>query len=291
MVFSGDNIWKYENISRSMLVAYTFTHERRNHMKKYTKAIATLTSTLVLSASLIAPASAAEINSAPKAEFQSIWNTVQKMIGDKKTETTSTTTPETKPETTPAPEQKPTPAPAPEAKPTPAPTTKPTPAPETKPAPAPTTPSTTPSTTTKDDAGTTKDDTGYQISAFEKRVVELVNIERGKEGLKPLAADPLLGKGARAKSQDMVDNNYFSHTSPKYGSPFAMMKTFGVKYAAAGENIASGQASPESVVKSWMNSPGHRANIMSTKYGKIGVGYAYKSGGNYHHYWTQWFTN
>ncbi len=109
--------------------------------------------------------------------------------------------------------------------------------------------------------------------------------------MKPLVADTLLSKGARAKSQDMVKNNYFGHTSPKYGSPFAMMKSFGIRYRYAGENIASGQRTPESVVRAWMNSPGHRKNIMSTRFGKIGVGYAYKSSGNYHHYWTQWFTN
>ena len=128
-------------------------------------------------------------------------------------------------------------------------------------------------------------------SKFEMEVVRLVNIEREKAGLKPLVADPLLMKGARAKSKDMVDNRYFSHNSPTYGSPFNMMKTFGIRYRNAGENIASGQRTPDSVVRAWMNSPGHRANILSSKYGKIGVGYAYTTAGNYHHYWTQWFTN
>lgn len=119
----------------------------------------------------------------------------------------------------------------------------------------------------------------------------MVNIERKNAGLKPLTMAIPLCKGARAKSQDMVKNNYFGHTSPVYGSPFAMMKSFGISYTNAGENIASGQRTPEAVVRAWMNSEGHRKNIMSTKFGKIGVGYAYKSSGNYHHYWTQWFTN
>jgi uncharacterized YkwD family protein len=131
---------------------------------------------------------------------------------------------------------------------------------------------------------------GYTLSQFEKKVVELVNIERTKAGLKPLATALLLSKGARAKSQDMIDKSYFSHTSPTYGSPFNMMKTFGISYQSAGENIAVGYSTPESVVKGWMNSPGHKANIMSANYGKIGIGYAYTTKG-YHHYWTQWFTN
>jgi uncharacterized YkwD family protein len=116
-------------------------------------------------------------------------------------------------------------------------------------------------------------------------------VERRKAGLKPLVADIALSKGARAKSEDFVKSGYFGHTSPKYGSPFNMMRTFGISYRNAGENIASGQSTPEAVVRAWMNSPGHRANIMSSKYNKIGVGYAYRSGGSYHHYWTQWFTN
>jgi uncharacterized YkwD family protein len=121
------------------------------------------------------------------------------------------------------------------------------------------------------------------------KVIELVNKERTSRGLKALKADIPLSKGARLKSEDMRDNRYFSHTSPKYGSPFKMMTTLGIKWQSAGENIASGYRTPESVVNGWMNSPGHRKNILSTKWGKIGVGYA--KGGKSGHYWTQWFTN
>lgn len=124
-------------------------------------------------------------------------------------------------------------------------------------------------------------------SQFEQRVVELVNIERSKAGLKPLTYDAQLSQVAKLKSEDMRDKKYFSHTSPTYGSPFDMMKQFGISYRTAGENIAAGQTSPEQVVQAWMNSSGHRANILNGQYTQIGVGYA--KGGSYGHYWTQMF--
>ena len=123
-----------------------------------------------------------------------------------------------------------------------------------------------------------------QIKEYEQEVIRLVNVERSKQGLKELKYDWELARVARYKSEDMRDNNYFSHNSPVYGSPFDMMKNFGINYKAAGENIAKGQSTPEQVVKAWMNSPGHRANILSTKFTHIGVGYA-KNG----HIWTQQF--
>ncbi|KAB7673041.1 CAP domain-containing protein [Bacillus sp. B1-b2] len=126
--------------------------------------------------------------------------------------------------------------------------------------------------------------TESSISAFEKEVVELTNKERAKYGLTALQIDSELSKVAKAKSQDMSNNNYFDHTSPTYGSPFDMMKSFGISYSAAGENIAKGQTSPEEVVNAWMNSEGHRANILSNKFTHIGVGYV--ENGNY---WTQQF--
>lgn len=124
-------------------------------------------------------------------------------------------------------------------------------------------------------------------SQFEQKVVDLVNQERAKAGLKPLAYDGQLSQVARLKSEDMRDKRYFSHTSPTYGSPFDMMKKYGVSYRTAGENIAAGQTTPEQVVKAWMDSPGHRANILNGQYTHIGVGYA--KGGSYGHYWTQMF--
>ncbi|MCO7176063.1 CAP domain-containing protein [Sporolactobacillus kofuensis] len=127
-----------------------------------------------------------------------------------------------------------------------------------------------------------------QMNAFEQKVVDLTNQERTKAGLKPLKADnSTLSKMARAKSQDMSDKNYFDHQSPTYGSPFDMMKQFGITYRSAGENIAAGQKTPEEVVNGWMNSPGHRANILNASYTTIGVGYV--QGGSYGSYWTQEF--
>lgn len=121
-------------------------------------------------------------------------------------------------------------------------------------------------------------------ASVEEEVVRLVNVERAKGGLSPLTIDWELSRVAKYKSQDMHDKNYFSHTSPTYGSPFDMMKHFGISYKAAGENIAKGQKSAAQVVEAWMNSEGHRANIMSTKYSHIGVGYVADG-----HYWTQMF--
>lgn len=119
---------------------------------------------------------------------------------------------------------------------------------------------------------------------YEKEVVRLVNEIRVKNGLKELTYDWELSRVARYKSQDMKDNRYFSHTSPTYGSPFQMIKNFGLSYRSAGENIAKGYKTPQAVVNGWMNSSGHRANILNASYNRIGVGYV--ANGNY---WTQMF--
>ncbi len=125
------------------------------------------------------------------------------------------------------------------------------------------------------------------IKAMENEVIRLVNVERSKKGLQPLVQNWQLSRVARYKSQDMINKNYFSHTSPTYGSPFTMMQNFGVKFSAAGENIAMGQTSPSAVMVSWMNSPGHRSNILSPTYNQIGVGLAIDKSGK--KYWTQQF--
>lgn len=122
------------------------------------------------------------------------------------------------------------------------------------------------------------------VSSFEREVVRLVNEERAKNGLKPLSENWELSRVARYKSQDMVDNRYFSHTSPTYGTPFQMIRAFGLTYRTAGENIAYGQRTPQTVVNAWMNSSGHRANILNPSYTQIGVGYVANG-----HYWTQMF--
>jgi len=109
------------------------------------------------------------------------------------------------------------------------------------------------------------------LTADEQETLDLINAERTAAGLAPLSVDAEVQNVARAKAQDMVDNNYFSHTSPTYGSPFDMMKSFGIKYKAAGENIA-GNSSNSGAVKAWMNSEGHKANILSNNYNYTGLG-------------------
>lgn len=110
-------------------------------------------------------------------------------------------------------------------------------------------------------------------SAYAAQVVSLVNQERAKVGAKPLAADKALAAMALDKAKDMYSKGYFDHTSPTYGSPFDMMNSYGIHYTYAGENIAKGQKNPAEVMKAWMNSPGHKQNILSPNYTKIGVAY------------------
>lgn len=122
------------------------------------------------------------------------------------------------------------------------------------------------------------------VTSYEQRVIDLTNQRRVQNGLPALKANWQLSRVARYKSQDMHDKRYFSHTSPTYGTPFTMMRNFGITYSAAGENIAMGQATPEAVVNAWMNSEGHRANILNRNYTQIGVGYVADG-----KYWTQMF--
>ncbi|MFC7439822.1 CAP domain-containing protein [Laceyella putida] len=122
---------------------------------------------------------------------------------------------------------------------------------------------------------------------IEKEVIQLVNQEREKRGLAKLAISEQVSRVARKKSEDMKEHHYFSHESPTYGSPFEMLQRFGVRYTMAGENIAAGQTTAEQVMESWMNSEGHRANILNPDYTHIGVGYV--KGGDYGVYWTQQF--
>ncbi|MFC7440447.1 CAP domain-containing protein [Laceyella putida] len=126
--------------------------------------------------------------------------------------------------------------------------------------------------------------TSYSLNQFEQQVVDLTNKERAKYGLPALKIDAKLSEMARAKSQDMHDQGYFDHNSPTYGSPFDMMKKYGIQYRTAGENIAMGHRTPQEVVTGWMNSEGHRKNILNKNFTHIGVGYV-KDG----NYWTQEF--
>ncbi|MCP3030929.1 CAP domain-containing protein [Halobacillus sp. A1] len=117
-----------------------------------------------------------------------------------------------------------------------------------------------------------------------EQVVQLTNEAREEQGLEPLKFSKEVTKVAQEKSEDMSENNYFSHTSPEHGSPSQMLQDNGVDFRAAAENIASGQRSPEEVVEGWLNSEGHRKNIMNENMTEIGVGF--EEDGNY---WTQMF--
>lgn len=124
---------------------------------------------------------------------------------------------------------------------------------------------------------------GKPVGSLEAEVADLVNQERTKRGLKPLELREDLVRAAETKSKDMNDRGYFSHQSPTYGSPFDMLQQFGISYRTAGENIAKGQRSAAEVMQSWMNSSGHRQNILNPQYDSIGVG-------EVNSVWTQLFT-
>ena len=162
----------------------------------------------------------------------------------------------------------PTKAPVATTKPTP---TK-TPTPTTKPA-ASEKPVTTPAASTKS-------------SSYASEVLRLVNIERAKAGLSALTTNQTLGSAANKRAKEIEVS--FSHTRPSGAGFSTVLKEYGISFMAAGENIAYGQKTPQEVVTGWMNSPGHRANILNAKFNKIGIG-VYQKDGVY--YWTQLFTN
>lgn len=112
---------------------------------------------------------------------------------------------------------------------------------------------------------------GTTGSQDEEYVLKLINEYRTKNGVPTLSMGSKLLKMARLKAEDMTQKEYFSHTSPTYGSPFDMMKNYGLSYKAAGENIA-GNPSLESAVNSWINSSTHRENLLSTSYNYVGIG-------------------
>lgn len=145
----------------------------------------------------------------------------------------------------------PAPTPAPAPTPTPAPTPAPAPTPTPAPTPAP------PEQPT--------------IGVEEQKMLDLINVERSKVGAAPLKSDTKLMEVAKIKADDIVKNNYFLHTSPTYGSPFEMMKKFGITYKTAAENIA-GNSSVEAAHTALMKSEGHRTNILNPNFNFIGIG-------------------
>jgi len=176
---------------------------------------------------------------------------------------TGGTTPVTVPDTG----NQPTPTPNPTPNPTPTPKPIPQPVPQPQPQPQPEQPV-------------------QGLNADEQKMLSLVNSARAGAGLKPLQADLSLVKLARLKGQDMINKNYFSHTSPTYGSPFDMMKAAGVSYRYAGENLA-GASTVDSAHTNLMNSPGHRANILNGNFTKVGIGVV--NGGPYGKMFVQMF--
>ena len=183
-----------------------------------------------------------------------------------------------KPESTPN-----NPSTTPQQKPESTPST-PSTTPQQKPESTPSTPSTTPQ---QKPESTPEQKPSTDFSSYQQQVLDLVNAERTKRGISALTLDSNLSSVATKNSQDMVNKNYFDHTSPTYGSPFDMMKQFGISYRTAGENIAKGQKTPQEVVTAWMNSEGHRKNILNPNFTNLGVGIAKDSKGTT--YWTQMF--
>jgi uncharacterized protein YkwD len=126
-------------------------------------------------------------------------------------------------------------------------------------------------------------------AVFEAQVVDLVNQERAKVGCQPLAVDGRLVAAARKHSSDMANRNYFSHTTPE-GVDFATrISNEGYRWSGAAENIAKGQRTPAEVMSAWMNSTGHRNNILNCGYKHLGVGLAYDAGKTA--LWTQDFAS
>lgn len=124
------------------------------------------------------------------------------------------------------------------------------------------------------------------LSSYASEVLRLVNAEREKAGLPALTTNSTLTAAANKRAQEIKQT--FSHTRPNGSSCFTVLGEYGISYRTAGENIAYGQKTPKEVVNGWMNSPGHRANILKSDFGKVGIG-VYESGGVY--YWTQLFTD
>lgn len=158
--------------------------------------------------------------------------------------------------------------------------------------PAPPTPSTQPASpaatkTTDKPKAATVTATVTANAAPEAQVFTLVNTERAKVGCTALTADDRLTAAARGHSTDMATRNYFSHDTPEGVSVGTRVTNTGYKWSMVGENIAWGQATAAAVMTSWMNSAGHKANILNCGYRSLGVGMAYDS--NRRPYWTQDF--
>ena len=126
-------------------------------------------------------------------------------------------------------------------------------------------------------------------TSYQTQVINLINQQRTAHGCGKLTYNANLAAAAQGHSADMAKYNYFSHTGHNGSSPDARIRAAGYKPKLWGENIAAGYSTPSSVVNAWMNSSGHRANILNCKFHETGVGYATSSSSTYHYYWTQDF--
>ncbi|PKM90998.1 MAG: hypothetical protein CVU87_00340 [Firmicutes bacterium HGW-Firmicutes-12] len=189
-----------------------------------------------------------------------------------------------KEEPTPTPEPAPTPQPKPIPEPTPIPNPQPTPTPEPVPVPEPTPQPKPNPVPTPEPTPTPAPVSG--LTADEQQMLSLINQERAQVGVAPLQADMRLVQSARVKSQDMIDNNYFSHTSPVYGGFSALIRKYAPDYPYIGENIA-GNRKVDAAHTAFMNSDGHRKNILNPKYTHVGIGII--NGGPYGKMFTQHF--
>jgi uncharacterized protein YkwD len=127
------------------------------------------------------------------------------------------------------------------------------------------------------------------LNSFEQQVFDLVNQERASAGCPAVTIDTSLMMTSSNHSEDMATNNFFDHTGSDGSSVAQRATAAGYAWSRVGENIAAGHSSPSEVMDGWMNSPGHRANILNCEYRNVGIGYVYKSGSTYGHYWTQDF--
>lgn len=130
--------------------------------------------------------------------------------------------------------------------------------------------------------------TNTDTSGYVDEVIRLVNEERAKEGLQPLTKSNDLCKAAGIRAEEIV--NLFDHTRPDGRDCFTVLDDYNIRYMAVGENIAAGQSNPSGVMYAWMNSSGHRSNILSDSFGQIGIEFI-KGKGDYGTYWVQIFTN
>ncbi len=127
-----------------------------------------------------------------------------------------------------------------------------------------------------------------QNGSFQQQILSLVNAERSKAGLEPVTLNSKLSQAAQNHTNDMISKRYFSHNSPSGSTMVSRVKAVGYTYSTIGENIAAGGSTASATMTQWMNSPGHKANILNPKFRELGVGYG-ASNDQYRYYWTQVF--